>query len=39
MTVKWVLGGMREAPREMSRRLVAALPEQLSKLFARLSFL
>ncbi|MFR5782931.1 MAG: TetR family transcriptional regulator [Oscillospiraceae bacterium] len=39
MTVKWVLGGMREAPREMSRRLVAALPEQLSELFARLSFL
>mgnify|MGYP002698283956 FL=1 len=39
MTVKWVLGGMREAPREMSRRLVAALPEQLSELFASLSFL
>lgn len=39
MTVKWVLGGMKEAPAEMSRRLVAALPGQLSTLFARLSFL
>lgn len=39
MTVKWVLGGMKEEPREIARRLVAALPEQLAELFARLSFL
>ena len=39
MTVKWVLGGMKEEPREIARRLVAALPVQLAELFARLSFL
>ena len=39
MTVKWVLGGMKEEPREIARRLVAALSEQLAELFARLSFL
>ena len=39
MTVKWVLGGMKEAPSEMSRRLVSALPENLKELFSRLSFL
>ena len=37
--MKWVLGGMKEEPREIARRLVAALPEQLAELFARLSFL
>lgn len=39
MTVKWVLGGMKEEPAEMSKRLVAALPGPLRELFARLSFL
>ena len=39
MTVKWVLGGMPKAPKEMARNLVDAMPEKLTRLFVRLHLL
>lgn len=35
MTVKWVLGGMREPPELLARRMVEALPGPLALLFAQ----
>ena len=34
MTVKWILGGMKEAPEDMARKLVEAMPPKLEKVFA-----
>lgn len=34
MTVKWILGGMREKPEEMARKLVEAMPPKLERVFA-----
>ncbi|MCI8660786.1 MAG: TetR family transcriptional regulator [Lachnospiraceae bacterium] len=39
MTVKWVLGGMRETPWQMSDRLVDAMPPGLAKVFEQLGLL
>ena len=36
MTVKWVLGGMKETPEEMARLLVDAMPEAIFGLFQQL---
>lgn len=39
MTVKWVLGGMPEPPRELSRLMAEALPLPLRSLFAEIGLL
>lgn len=39
MTVKWVLGGMRDAPEEMSAKLVEAAPPRLGEVFRELGLL
>ena len=39
MTVKWVLGGMKASPKEMSRQLVEAMPPKLSEVFSKLELL
>lgn len=39
MTVKWVLGGMKDTPEEMAGRLVEAMPPKLSEVFAELGLL
>lgn len=39
MTVKWVLGGMKDTPREMSDKLVEAIPPKLSLVFEELGLL
>lgn len=39
MTVKWVLGGMKASPKEMSDQLVEAIPPRLGEMFARLGLL
>ena len=36
MTVKWVLGGMKETPEEMASLLVDAMPEAIFGLFQQL---
>lgn len=36
MTVKWVLGGMKDSPKEMAGKLVEAMPPKLSTLFGEL---
>ncbi|MGI5947911.1 MAG: TetR/AcrR family transcriptional regulator C-terminal domain-containing protein [Lachnospiraceae bacterium] len=36
MTVKWVLGGMKETPEEMAKLLVDAMPEAIFGLFQQL---
>lgn len=36
MTVKWVLGGMKESPHTLSLRLVKAMPPLLTELFTEL---
>lgn len=36
MTVKWVLGGMKDSPKEMAGKLVEAMPPKLSSLFEEL---
>ncbi len=33
MTEKWVLGGMKDSPREMSEKLVEAMPPKLEAVF------
>ena len=39
MTVKWVLGGMKDSPREMSDKLVEAMPPKLAEVFGKLKLL
>lgn len=39
MTVKWVLGGMKDLPQEMSGKLVEAMPPKLAEVFDRLKLL
>ncbi len=39
MTVKWVLGGMKATPGEMSAKLVEAIPPKLEQLFRELGLL
>ena len=39
MTVKWVLGGMKDTPKEMSDKLVEAMPPKLAAVFQRLRLL
>lgn len=39
MTVKWVLGGMKDSPADMSRKLVEAMPPKLADVFERLKLL
>ena len=39
MTVKWILGGMREEPEEMARKLVEAMPPKLCNVFGELGLL
>ena len=39
MTVKWVLGGMKDSPRAMSAKLVDAMPSKLANVFERLKLL
>ena len=39
MTVKWVLGGMKDSPRDMSGKLVEAMPPKLAEVFERLKLL
>ncbi|MFR1832584.1 MAG: TetR/AcrR family transcriptional regulator C-terminal domain-containing protein [Lachnospiraceae bacterium] len=36
MTVKWVLGGMEETPKEMAKLLVEAMPKAIAELFRQL---
>lgn len=39
MTVKWVLGGMKDTPGEMAGKLVDAIPPKLAEVFDRLNLL
>ena len=39
MTVKWVLGGMKDSPQAMSAKLVDAMPPKLANVFDRLKLL
>ncbi|CCX99901.1 putative uncharacterized protein [Enterocloster bolteae CAG:59] len=39
MTVKWGLGGMKDTPREMSDKLVEAMPPKLAEVFGKLKLL
>lgn len=39
MTVKWVLGGMKDSPQAMSGKLVDAMPPKLAEVFGRLKLL
>lgn len=39
MTVKWVLGGMKDTPKEMADKLVDAMPPKLSEVFRELKLL
>ena len=39
MTVKWVLGGMKDSPEEMSAKLVDAMPGKLEEVFKKLELL
>lgn len=39
MTVKWVLGGMKSSPGEMSAKLVEAMPLKLAQVFSELELL
>lgn len=39
MTSKWVLGGMKDTPEDMARKLVDAMPPRLSKVFGELGLL
>lgn len=39
MTVKWVLGGMPESPRELAHLMTEALPLPLKGLFAGIGLL
>lgn len=39
MTVKWVLGGMKDSPEEMSGKLVNAMPGKLAEVFEKLGLL
>lgn len=39
MTSKWVLGGMKDSPEEMARKLVDAMPPKLAQVFEQLGLL
>lgn len=39
MTVKWVLGGMKDSPQKMADKLVDAMPPKLSEVFGSLGLL
>lgn len=39
MTVKWVLGGMKDTPEQMSKKLVDAIPPKLAEVFQELGLL
>ena len=39
MTVKWVLGGMKDSPEQMARTLVEAMPPKLAEVFGKLELL
>lgn len=39
MTVKWIMGGMRERPDEMARKLVEAMPPKLESVFRELGLM
>lgn len=39
MTLKWVLGGMKDSPRQMSDKLVDAMPPRLARVFDGLGLL
>lgn len=39
MTEKWILGGMKDQPQEMSRKLVDAIPPKLAAVFQELGLL
>ena len=39
MTVKWVLGGMKDTPQQMSDKLVDAMPPRLARVFDELGLL
>lgn len=39
MTEKWVLGGMKDSPAQMSYKLVEAMPPKLEKVFSELGLL
>ena len=39
MTVKWVLGGMKDSPEEMAKKLGEALPPKLARVFDELQLL
>lgn len=39
MTVKWVLGGMKDTPHQMADKLVDAIPPKLAEVFATLGLL
>ena len=39
MTEKWVLGGMKDSPEQMSYKLVEAMPPKLEKVFSELGLL
>ena len=39
MTVKWVLGGMKKTPEEMSKALVEAVPPKLGDVLTKLNLL
>lgn len=39
MTVKWILGGMREEPEEVARKLVEAMPPKLEEVFRELGLM
>lgn len=39
MTVKWGLGGMKDSPRDMSGKLVEAMPPKLAEVFGKLKLL
>lgn len=39
MTVKWVLGGMKDSPEEMAYKLVEAMPPKLTQVLERLNLL
>ena len=39
MTVKWIMGGMRERPDEMARKLVEAMAPKLEAVFRELGLM
>ena len=39
MTVKWIMGGMKEKPEEVARKLVEAMPPKLEAVFRELGLM